>query len=205
MSTESPAAATAFDVKKAFANTRLLVLDIETTGLDRNRDSVIELGVVEIVDGEIFRQNSTLFGGGSCSPECVAVHGITDEMRAGEQTFMEKSAFFKRYVEHRHGDRRTILCGHNIRDFDLPFLMTAAMRANNPVSLPIDIVDTLRLARRHLRAPSNRLQDLCAAFGVVHGGHRGLGDSLSSWLILHVIMQKANIQHVNEIVERIQK
>jgi len=192
------------DTKRLFANTRMLVMDIETTGLDRQRDHVIELGVIEVVDGEILRQNCVLFGGGTCSPECVAIHGITDSMRAGEQTFMQKSASFKRYIEQKAGDRKTILCGHNIRDFDLPFLLSAAYRAGNPVTPPVDIVDTLRLARRHLRAPSNRLLDLCAAYGVTYGGHRGLGDSMSCWLLLQIIMQKANIQHINEVVERIQ-
>jgi DNA polymerase-3 subunit epsilon len=195
----------AVDAKRLFANTRILVLDIETTGLDRTRDSVIELGVIEVVDGEITRAGEALFGGGSSSPETVAVHGISDETRAGKPTFMEKSAHFKSYIEQTFAPRHTILCGHNIRDFDLPFLLVAAKKAGHPLASPVDIVDTLRLARQKLNAPSNKLSALCSAFGITHGGHRGLGDSMSTWLLLQVILQKINAQHINEVVERIQE
>jgi DNA polymerase-3 subunit epsilon len=69
-----------------------ILLDVETTGLDQQKDEVIELGMVKfeyLADGRIagVRDAFTSFNEPSVPipPEVTALTGITDEMVAGQQ------------------------------------------------------------------------------------------------------------------------
>lgn len=199
------------EIISMFSNTRCLPMDIETTDC-RGNLHIIELGIAEFVDGVLANQGSRIFGGGKSHPKALEVHGITDEERAGKPTFYEKAPFFKRLVERRtfasNGvERRNILIGHNIEKFDIRHLLAACRKAGCPVRTSdgyVWVVDTLLLSRRHLGSPiGNKLEDLCPAYGITHGAHRALGDSLSAWFLLHIIMKKANISHVNNICKQV--
>lgn len=193
------------EVKRLFKDTRVLVADIETTGFNFDKDFIIELGIVEFIDGELLRENSALFGGGSSPESALAVHRITDESRAGRETFMQRAAHFKEYAEYRNGNRPTIWVGHNILDFDMPFLLAATRRGGCQVTAEggsLNIVDTLALAKRYLKAPNNRLGTLCSTFGITYGEHRAGGDAMSTWQLLLAIMRLAKTQHINELVTK---
>ena len=71
-----------------FKNKRLLSLDIETTGLNIFYNTIIELGVVEVVDGKVKTEYNKLFGGGHSSMFLVRkIHHIKDSERFGKKTF----------------------------------------------------------------------------------------------------------------------
>lgn len=194
-----------------FSGTRILGLDIETTGVSKNTDHIIELGMVEWVDGKEVNAGSVVFGGGSSSPKALEVHGITDESRVGKPTFMQKAAQFKKVIEEqRLGENGevmpTIIVGHNVKKFDIPFLYEGAKAAGYPILSKdgyVNVVDTLMLSRKHLSSPDHRLETLCKVFNVEHGGHRGLGDTYSSLKILCICMKHASIDHVTQIMERV--
>lgn len=58
----------------------MVVLDVETTGLDPDNDRVIELGLVLVDDGQITAKQSWLVQPGVAIPkEALEIHGITDE------------------------------------------------------------------------------------------------------------------------------
>lgn len=199
------------EVAAMFSGTRCLPMDIETTDC-RGDLSIIELGIAEFMDGSIKNSGSRIFGGGKSNPKALEVHGITDEERVGKPTFAQKAPYFKRLIERRtfaaNGtERRNILIGHNIKSFDAKHLLGACQKAGCPVRTPdgyVWVVDTLTLSRRHLGSPiGNKLEDLCPAYGITHGAHRALGDSLSCWFLLHIIMKKAKISHVNNICEQV--
>ena len=56
-----------------------LLLDLETTGPDPELDSIIELGMVRVTDGEIVNRAKTLVNPETAiPPEATALTGITD-------------------------------------------------------------------------------------------------------------------------------
>jgi DNA polymerase-3 subunit epsilon len=67
-----------------------IIIDLETTGLDRNRDEVIELGAVKFryAEGDVVTGVSAVFQSfnqpsGAIPPEVTRLTGITDAMVAG--------------------------------------------------------------------------------------------------------------------------
>ena len=199
-------------VATMFMGSRVIALDIETTGLSREHDNIIELGIVEFIDGVLTRQNSALYGGGSSPERALQVHGIKDEDRNGLLTFGDTAKGFRTYLAHeipdtrtRRGIKETIVVGHNVRDFDMPFIVASAKCAGFPLMIRdgyISIADTLVLSRKHLSSPDFKLETLCKVYGIEHGGHRGLGDALSSWYILLTIMEKTGVVHISKLIER---
>ncbi|MET4493457.1 DNA polymerase-3 subunit epsilon [Bradyrhizobium sp. LA7.1] len=96
-----------------------ILLDVETTGLDQNKDEVIELGMVKfdyLPDGRIagLRDTFTSFNEPSAPipPEVTALTGITDEMVAGHRIDGESVSSFV--------DDAVIVIAHNA-GFDRKF------------------------------------------------------------------------------------
>jgi len=82
-----------FGVTSTGALERAIALDVETTGTDTEADHIIELGLVafdyEPATGQIVRvagvYDSLEDPGMPIPPETTAIHGITDEMVAGQR------------------------------------------------------------------------------------------------------------------------
>jgi DNA helicase-2/ATP-dependent DNA helicase PcrA len=117
------------------------VLDVETTGLSRARDEVIEVAAVKIKNGKTVERFHSFIRNSVPVQDSVYVHGWTDEHlrdkgRPPEEVFRELARFI--------GDAPLI--GHNIR-FDLGMLRAHAGRIG--VAIPeSDIYDTWTLSRR---------------------------------------------------------
>jgi len=98
-----------------------IVLDTETTGLDAQTDSIIELGMVVFEycpdTGQVYRVvevfNSLEDPGKPIPPESTKVHGITDDMVRGQRIDNQK-------VESLLADASLIIA-HNSK-FDRPFV-----------------------------------------------------------------------------------
>lgn len=193
-----------------FSDVELRPLDIETTGLSRSNDHVIELGMVIVNCGERKKEGNFIYGGGKSSPQSLAVHGITDESREGRPTFADRAHLFKAMVEQPSYNKTgkeipTIFVGHNIDKFDLPFLLHKCREAGHPVMTKdgyLYTIDTCKVAKKHLSAPDYKLETLCKVYGVKHGGHRGLGDTYSCLDILCVCMKKGKFKHVLDLVQK---
>lgn len=103
--------------------TTLLVFDVETTGLRRDRDQIIELSV-QVGLGESARRHTWRFRPEvPIDPEAQRVHGIRAEVLAGERPFVA-------YAAQLHGLFREaeVLIGYNV-GFDLDMLQAEFQRA----------------------------------------------------------------------------
>ena len=70
-----------------------LLLDLETTGPDPELDSIIELGMVRVTDGEIVNQARTLINPETAiPPEVTAATGIADGDVASAPTYVQMAA-----------------------------------------------------------------------------------------------------------------
>ena len=93
------------------------VIDIETTGLDRQTAEIIEFGALRIENGTPSAQFSMLVQASApVPPVCARLTGITDDMLAGQPEIREALSAFVAFI----GD--TPLVGQNLLDFDLPII-----------------------------------------------------------------------------------
>ncbi len=149
-----------------------VVFDLETTGTSCNRDRVVEISAVKVVDGRVTEEFSTLV-----NPECPIpyyasqVNGITDDMVADAPLFRDALKDFLTFA----GDM--ILVGHNIHSFDLKFLYRDSEDYFGKIP-DNDYIDTLRIARICLpELRHHTLSDLAIYYGIsTEGAHRALSD-----------------------------
>lgn len=171
---------------------RLLCLDIETTGLDIQKNTIIELGVIEVNNGIITREYTKLFGGGY-SPMYLMrnVHKIKDSERKFKTTFKQCAEKISKYLSN------SIIVTHNGDSFDLPMIESKLKEAGYYLQ-NVKKIDTLKIARK-LQHESNSLGNLCKIYGINYGGndgsksHRGLEDAYATLDLLYCFIQTKKI------------
>lgn len=105
-------------------------IDLETTGLNRNEDRVVELGLLVLhPDGHVVDRVRRFDPEIPIPPEATAVHGISDADVAGEAPFRSRARSLVSLLE------GCDLAGFNIRGFDLPLLLEEFRRCDIPFDL----------------------------------------------------------------------
>lgn len=137
-----------------------VAIDTETTGLDPQWDSLIEIAAVRVKDGQIASSFSSLVNPGYCVDGFVTeLTGITNEML---QDAPAQDEVIPQFMEFIGG---SVLLAHNA-SFDINFLYDAAEQTGNS-PLSNSFVDTLRIARKVFpELQHHRLSDITAACGV---------------------------------------
>ena len=156
----------------------MIIVDIETTGLDPYADKIIEIGALKIEGENITAEFSELINPGIPLPEIIKeITGIQDDMLKDKPPIEE---VLPRFVEFC-GERT--LVGHNIIDFDYKFLYNAAKRAN--IKFDYSLIDTLVIARRKLPKHIKKgLAQLCVYYDIHNdSAHRALGDARATFEI----------------------
>lgn len=153
---------------------RVVALDTETTGMShRMGDRVIEIGAVEMIDGQLTgRQFHTyLQPGRAVHWAAQRVHGISDAMLVGQPLFAHKAAELLDFI------RGSEVVAHNA-SFDIGFLDNELRLSGQRTTLAqcCRITCSLKLARARFPKLPNKLDDLLARFGIVH--QRGLHGAL---------------------------
>jgi DNA polymerase-3 subunit epsilon len=141
---------------------REIVLDTETTGLDPYQGHrVVEVGCIELLNripsGQTFHRYFNPQR--DMPPEAFAVHGLSVEFLKDKPFFAEAADELMAFV----GDAP--LVAHNA-SFDFGFINAELERAGRALLGRDRMVDTLLLARRKHPGSSNRLDDLCARYGI---------------------------------------
>lgn len=163
---------------------RQVALDTETTGIShRLGDRVIEIGAVELIDGQLTgRQFHTwLQPQRAVDWRATQVHGITDQMLVGRPLFADKAGELLDFLAGSE------MIAHNAT-FDVGFLDNELRIAGIPGGLSryCRITCSLRLARARFPRMPNRLDDLLQRFRIPH--RRDLhGALLDAQLLAQVI------------------
>ena len=183
-------------------NSRLIALDIETTGLSIPYNTIIELGVIEMVDGKLRTEYTKMFSGGHSSMYLVRkVHHIRDCERRGKQTFAECAGKIAEFLSN------SVIVTHNGKAFDMPMIQRKLKDAGHEIR-DFRQIDTLALVRKLRKEEDDEMDDkqerirgrntlgsLCAEFGLQYGGetgdnaHRGLEDA---WACLDLLFYLVN-------------
>ncbi len=157
-----------------------VAFDFETTGLEAQKERIVEIGAVRFAmrerDGEwelsAGEEYASLINPGRPIPgQASAIHGISDLDVSFSPSFKEAAPGFLAFL----GD--SVLVAHNA-PFDLAFLAAECERAGLPLP-PNAAYDTKLLAKTAVpHLPSYSLKALAASFGIAQKeAHRGADDA----------------------------
>src|SRR5262245_7390452 len=164
-------------------DSRLVFLDLETTGASADRDHITEIGLIEVAGSHVVQEWSTMVNPARLLPPAVvSLTGITDEMVAEAPTFADISAELLQRLEGR------LLVAHNAR-FDYAFLRAEFRRLG--IRYRSRVLCTVRLSRslfpehRHhnLDSVMERFALSCSA------RHRALGDAQVLWAFVRELQR----------------
>ncbi len=158
-----------------------VALDLETTGLNADRDSIIELGAVRFRDGQVLDTFSQVVNPGRPIPRGIQqMTGISQAEADRAPSLGSVASRFRSFI----GDAP--LVGHNIK-FDVDFL-----KSNNLYRYNQEI-DTWEMAVILLPGlPSYKLGRVAEAFGLsLENAHRAFDDAEASFRIFEALRQRA--------------
>jgi DNA polymerase-3 subunit epsilon len=147
-------------------------LDCESTGLDPNKDRMIEIAAARFTFDQILQKYETLV-----DPECDIpqisqdIHKISREMLIGKPKVGEILPQLLKMIDGH------ILVGHGIT-FDIALIAAEAKRNQIPNQIHKQpFIDTLRMARLYGESPVNSLEKLRQHFNIEpEGAHRAMSD-----------------------------
>jgi DNA polymerase III subunit epsilon len=176
-----------------WAESKLVVIDFETTGLDPQADRILEAGVAWYDNGNLVKLKNWLINPGIPVPqESRAVHQISDEELANAPSF---SQVFPELLQALAG---RLPVAYNA-DFDRGFLHAEFRRLDNaarqaaelPPALLPDVVwiDPLIWVRELQRdEKSNKLTEVCTRMGIsVVQAHRAADDAEATGKVLFAL------------------
>jgi len=173
-------------------------LDLETTGLDRDRDAIIEVGAVKFRGEKILDTWSTLV-----RPDRPIPYRIT-RLTGIEQDEAEQAPLVSAVIEQLGRFIKDYpLVGHSI-GFDIGFLRRRGLL------LPNQAVDTFELAGILVpHASRYSLSRLAEELGIsADAAHRALGDAQTTRKLFLALLDRAErldmntIQEINRLAQR---
>jgi DNA polymerase-3 subunit epsilon len=176
---------------------RVVFLDLETTGASADRDRITEIGLLEVVDGTLVGEWSTLVDPGCAIPPIItSLTGITDQMVADAPTFAEIAPRLLERLEGR------LLVAHNAR-FDYGFLRAEFRRVG--IRFRSRVLCTVRLSRALF--PEHRhhnLDSVMERFGLsCSARHRALGDAQVVWAFARELERAVHPERMAETIAAI--
>lgn len=150
-----------------------VMFDLETTGLDTENDSIVEIGAVRVRHHEVVSEFRTLVNPYCEIPQRVIdLHGIDNDSVAGCPGIKQALEMFDAFI----GD--DILVGQNIINFDLPLIYRDSRECFDGKVFGNDYCDMLKLSREALPGlQSHSMKFLGEMFGCSkENPHRALQD-----------------------------
>jgi DNA polymerase III epsilon subunit family exonuclease len=165
-------------------------IDVETTGASAEfGDRIVELAVGRIEGGKLVRRYQTLIDPQRrISAGVTALTGITQQMLAGQPKFADQLPDLLSIL------KGAVILGHNVR-FDLSFLdrefRVAGLELSGELG-EVQVLDTVRIARRRFGRGGNGLQTLCRRLGYQpEAAHRALPDVITTCNVFERLIEPA--------------
>lgn len=158
--------------KKSTSVQNFVVLDLETTGLDFEKDQILEIGAIVVKEGQPVQYFEKLIDQKNAVPKAIQnLTGITDEMieQKGEPLEGALEELMK-IIDHQ------VVYGYNTA-FDCAFLLEACQRENIEYQIR-KVKDVQKIARKKIKNGSGfKLSEIAEKFGISnHQKHRALDD-----------------------------
>ena len=105
----------------------MIVLDIETTGLDPRRHSIIEVGAIDFdCPGNYFKERCQIWDGAEIDFKALDINGLTfDEIR--DPAIFTQKELLSRFINWTAQIEDKTIAGQNV-DFDISFLIESSRR-----------------------------------------------------------------------------
>ncbi|MDY7077470.1 MAG: helicase C-terminal domain-containing protein [Chloroflexota bacterium] len=158
-----------------------VALDLETTGLDADRDAIIEVGAVKFHDDEVLDTFSTFVNPGRPIPlQITELTGICDGDVVGAPGLHDVLSRLARFVGQQP------IVGHSV-NFDLSFLRRHSQSFEN------ELLDTFELASVLLpHAERYSLGALAKMLGIeLEQAHRALDDAQATHRLFRILLRRA--------------
>ena len=173
--------------------------DCEATGLEADKDRIVEVAITKFRGKEILETAEWLV-----NPECeipessIAIHNITQEMVKDAPKEREIIGEILR-IAGSH-----IIVGHGI-GFDIALIVNAAQRCGIHCTLQHNrTIDTLRMARIYGESKTNSLENLRLHFNVMaEGAHRAMSDVVVNIEVFRYLAR--SYRSAEEILRRLEK
>ncbi|KPK07387.1 MAG: hypothetical protein AMJ64_06750 [Betaproteobacteria bacterium SG8_39] len=177
----------------------LAIVDLETTGAHPSWDRITEIAVLEIENGDVTAEWSTLVNPGTPIPAAIqALTGISNAMVADAPRFDELAEDLYARLDGR------VFVAHNAR-FDYGFLRSAFERSG--IRFNAKTLCTVRLSRRlYPQHARHNLDSLIARHRLeCRARHRALGDADAVWQFLRAALAEHGEDVVGTAARQIAK
>lgn len=126
----------------------MIVLDIETTGLDPGRHSIVEVGAIDFdCPGNYFNEKCQVWEGAEIDPGALEINGLTlNEIH--DQTILTQNELISRFSIWIELIEDKTIAGQNI-DFDINFLNESSRRCGLDLNLGKRKVDQHSIVYAH--------------------------------------------------------
>ncbi len=184
---------------------RVICFDIETTGFEYLRgDRVIEIGAVEIIDGQITDNNFHEYinpEGKIIPPDTYMVHKISNAFLEDKPKMSEVAPKFLAFI----GDSPIV--AHNGFDFDFPFVNHELAKLGLPQIPRSQQMDSIVIARNRVFGPkSYSLDALAKWYGISLTARADAhGALIDSEILAKVYMELENTAPAPDVSEIIAK
>ena len=161
----------------------LVILDLETTGTGITRDRITEIGLLEVENGTVIAEWSSLVNPQAWISPFIEQHtGISNEMVADAPLFRNLSTELVLRL------RGKVLVAHNAR-FDYGFLVNEFRRCD--ITFREQTLCTVQLSRKlYPRERRHNLDTIIERFGLTcDHRHRALDDARAVWHFLSAVHQ----------------
>ena len=179
------------ELKEANFNS-FVAFDLETTGIDPNKDDITELAAIRVVNGQIRETKEFIFQElihpykKSIPQEVEEITGITNEMVKNSRKIWE---VFKDFTEWLGDD---ILLGYNCMSFDSKFMVRAGRLSNIIINNKyFDVMNYVRIHRNKLICQDIKLTTVSESFGIHNPqAHRALADAITTAKLYLALIEK---------------
>lgn len=170
-------------VPECLSQERVVILDVETTGFDRKKDRVIELGLLWIEESQLVMQVARTINPGRGIPEEItALTGITQEEVDQSPAFGNIAGFVVDMIEDP-----SVVVAYN-SSFDLSFLRHEIGRVNLSAPKIGPILDPLKWVRHEDKGKKCSLGLAAKRRGISSkGAHRALVDCYMTLAIMNTL------------------
>lgn len=181
-------------------NEVFVCLDCEFTGLDPEKDKILEIGCATFTIDKILSEFESLV-----DPQCpisegaLEIHHITPMMLEGQPKIVEVLPKFLPLIDDH------IIIGHGI-SYDVKMIEKEAKQ--NVITSKLfksKMIDTLRLARLYGDSPNNSLENLAKHFNVKVDGevHRAMTDvKMNIEVFKHLVRRFKTVEDIFNVLSR---
>ena len=161
---------------------RQIILDTETSGLDFEKDRIIEIGCLELIDGvytgkkyhRYYRPDNILI-----SQESQNIHGLNNEFLSKFESFDRQIEDFLLFINNSQ------MIIHNAQ-FDLNMINQSLKRLSKTEIKRSSTICTLEIAKKKFPGSKNNLNALCRRFDINLDSRDKHGALTDSFLLLQV-------------------